>query len=193
MLGASAMLRDPRLAAERRDGLIEVQHQGADMLLALLNDVLDLSRLEAGKLVLEHRPLRLHELVAQLRTFFAPQADAKGIELTSSTSPDVPELLLGDSTRVRQIVANLVSNAIKFTVHGGVQIRLGLDGARWGRRGMARRHDACARRGRRLGRRHRARRRSKRCSSRSSRPTRRSRGDSAVRASGCRSPTNWPG
>ena len=127
MLGAGAMLRDPRLAVERRDGLIEVQQQGADMLLALVNDVLDLSRLDAGKIALEQRPVRLFDLVAQVRSFFAPQAEAKGIALTCRASSDTPELLLGDPTRIRQIVANLVANALKFTLQGGVEIRVGLD------------------------------------------------------------------
>jgi CheY-like chemotaxis protein len=98
------------------------------MLMGLVNDVLDFSKLEAGKVILERRPLHLTALVKEVQAFFAPEAAAKGIELLSTCSPDVPELALGDSTRVRQIVANLVANAIKFTPTGGVHIHLGLDG-----------------------------------------------------------------
>jgi len=98
------------------------------VLMELVNDVLDFSKLDAGKVVLERRPLHLAALVREVEAFFAPEACVKGIELVSTCSPDVPELILGDSTRIRQVVANLVANAIKFTPTGGVHVHLGLDG-----------------------------------------------------------------
>jgi signal transduction histidine kinase/CheY-like chemotaxis protein len=128
MMGATEMLREATLAPERRSRLVDVQRQSAGMLMGLVNDVLDFSKLEAGKVVLESRPLDLYSLVAQVQAFFAPQACENGVELGSSCSPDVPKSLLGDGTRIRQIVTNLVSNAIKFTPQGSVHIHLGLDG-----------------------------------------------------------------
>ena len=128
MIGATEMLRQPTLPEARRAGLADVQRQSADVLMDLVNDVLDFSKLDAGKVVLERRPLHLSALIREVEAFFAPEAFVKGIELVSTCSPDVPELILGDSTRIRQIVANLVANAIKFTPTGGVHVHLGLDG-----------------------------------------------------------------
>ena len=128
MIGATELLREPGLTETRRAGLADVQRQSAGMLMGLVNDVLDASRLDAGKVVLEHRPLGLAALVREIEAFFAPEAGQRGIELASTASPDVPELILGDGTRIRQIVTNLVANAIKFTPAGGVHIHLGLDG-----------------------------------------------------------------
>ena len=128
MLGATELLRQEAMPEDRRAGLAEVQRQSAEVLMELVNDVLDFSKLDAGKVVLERRPLHLAGLVREVEAFFAPQACAKGIELVSTCSPDVPELLLGDGTRIRQIVTNLVGNAIKFTPTGGVHVHLGLEG-----------------------------------------------------------------
>ena len=127
-IGATEMLRRPTLPEARRASLADVQRQSAEVLMDLVNDVLDFSKLDAGKVVLERRPMHLAALVREVEAFFAPEAYVKGIELVSTCSPDVPELILGDSTRIRQIVANLVANAIKFTPSGGVHIHLGLDG-----------------------------------------------------------------
>ena len=128
MIGATEMLRQPALAEARRASLADVQRQSADVLMGLVNDVLDFSKLDAGKVVLERRPLHLSALVREVEAFFAHEACAKGIELAATCSPDVPELILGDSMRIRQVLTNLVSNAIKFTPTGGVHIHLGLDG-----------------------------------------------------------------
>jgi signal transduction histidine kinase len=128
IIGATELLREPDLPAARRADLADVQRQSADMLMELVNDVLDASRLDAGKVVLEHRPLDLAALVREVEAFFAPEAYSRCIELVSTASPDVPELILGDATRIRQVVTNLVGNAIKFTPTGGVHIHLGLDG-----------------------------------------------------------------
>ncbi len=128
LIGATEMLAEPGLATDRRDLLVDVQRQSAGMLAALVNDILDFSKLEAGKVRLEQRPIDLAAMLLQIREFFAPQACDKGLELTSSASPDVPRLLLGDATRLRQIITNLVANAIKFTAQGSVHIHLGLAG-----------------------------------------------------------------
>ncbi len=128
LIGATEMLREPALASERRLLLADVQRQSAGMLMTLVNEVLDFSKLEAGKVVLESRPLSLSALVEELVAYFSPQACEKGLDLVCTCSPDVPELVLGDDTRLRQIVGNLVSNAIKFTSKGSVHVHLGLEG-----------------------------------------------------------------
>jgi signal transduction histidine kinase/ActR/RegA family two-component response regulator len=128
MIGATEMLREPALAAERRLRLVDIQRQSAAMLLAFVSDVLDFSKLEAGKVVLESRSLSLAAMIDDVLAYFGPQACEKGIELSSSRSPDVPETMLGDGTRIRQVLTNLVSNAIKFTTEGSVHVHLGLDG-----------------------------------------------------------------
>ena len=81
MIGATEMLRQPALAEARRASLLEVQRQSADVLMHLVNDVLDFSKLDAGKVVLERRPLHLAALVREIEAFFAPEAFVKGIEL----------------------------------------------------------------------------------------------------------------
>ena len=158
----------------------------------LVNDVLDFSKLDAGKVVLERRPLHLSALVREIEAFFAPEAFVKGIELVSTCSPDVPELILGDSTRIRQIVANLVANAIKFTATGGVHIHLGLDGEAPGDATPAIAACGCGSRSPTPASAS-TRRGCRSCSSPSTRPTRASAAASAAPASACRSPTTWRG
>ena len=191
MIGATEMLRQPALPEARRASLADVQRQSADVLMDLVNDVLDFSKLDAGKVVLERRPLHLAALVREVEAFFAPEAFVKGIELVSTCSPDVPEMILGDSTRIRQIVANLVANAIKFTPTGGVHIHLGLDGETPGEATPATAACGCGSRSPTPASAS-TRRGCRSCSSPSTRPTRASAAASAAPASACRSPTTWP-
>ena len=128
MIGAAEVLQQPGLDPQRRACLAEVQRQSADLLMALVNDVLDFSKLEAGKVTVERHPVGLAALVREVVELFALQAAEKGLELATSCSPDVPDVLLGDALRIRQIVTNLVSNAIKFTPRGSVHVHLGLEG-----------------------------------------------------------------
>jgi signal transduction histidine kinase/CheY-like chemotaxis protein len=130
MIGVADVLQQPGLDPQRRAALAEVQRQSAGLLMALVNDVLDFSKLEAGKVTVERHPVRLAALIREAVELFAPQAAEKGLELAASCSPDVPDVLLGDALRIRQIVANLVSNAIKFTPRGSVHVHLGLEGGR---------------------------------------------------------------
>jgi CheY-like chemotaxis protein len=127
IIGTSELLDSPRLSDEQRVQLLGLQRQSARTLLALVNDVLDFAKLDAGKLALERQPVALRELVFESNELFSVAAFAKGIELSSSCSPDVPEHWLGDPTRLRQIVNNLVGNAVKFTATGGVHIHLSLE------------------------------------------------------------------
>jgi len=94
----------------------------AEYLLAVINEILDFSKIEAGKLVIEFADLDLHKLVSEALSMFKLQADRKGIELALKIDPSVPSLVRGDSVRVRQIIINLLGNALKFTQAGSVTL-----------------------------------------------------------------------
>src|SRR5579875_970713 len=122
LLGQNA---DANLTA-RQVEYATVIHSSATDLLQLINDILDLSRVEAGRLDLHPEPFTLPGLLDDLETMFSPLAAEKGLSFTVSTSPEVPAEILSDQQRLRQILRNLLSNAIKFTEQGEV----GLDVAR---------------------------------------------------------------
>ena len=124
VIGAAELLRTGPVSDAQRAQLLALQSQSANALLALVNDVLDWSKIDVGKLVLESRPLYLRSLVFESNELFAVPAFDKGIELTSSCDQNVPRTVLGDATRILQIVNNLVSNAVKFTSRGGVHLHL---------------------------------------------------------------------
>jgi signal transduction histidine kinase len=97
----------------------------AHSLLSLLNDILDLSKIEAGKMTLEKIPFDLRVLVADCIKAHQPKAAENSVVLRAEVSPDLPGQIVGDPLRIRQIIANLVSNAVKFTEHGSVDVRVG--------------------------------------------------------------------
>lgn len=120
ILGYTQILRrDPALGEKQRDG-IRVIHESADHLLALINDVLDLSKIEAGKIDLHPADLDLISFSEGVERVFEPRARDKGILLKTALSPSLPRWVRGDEQRLRQIVYNLLSNAVKFTNRGGV-------------------------------------------------------------------------
>ncbi|MCY1648885.1 ATP-binding protein [Caulobacter sp. SL161] len=98
-----------------------LKRSGED-LMTLLNDVLDISRIEAGKLEIERQPFDLPELLSDLRALWAPAAADKGLDLVLTIAPALDAHRLGDPTRLRQILGNLISNAVKFTKSGGVAL-----------------------------------------------------------------------
>ncbi|MEW6218165.1 MAG: PAS domain S-box protein [Thermodesulfobacteriota bacterium] len=117
------------LQAEPEPGLrvpLETIHDAARLLAGTLSDVLDLSKIEAGRLELERAPFALRPLVEGILELFAPQALAKGLDLTAEVEPQVPQEVVGDSLRLNQILVNLTSNAVKFTEQGGVALRVSL-------------------------------------------------------------------
>jgi PAS domain S-box-containing protein len=119
---AQAMERD-ELSARQRDRL-EVIRQSGEALLAILNDVLDLSKIEAGKLVLEEAEFDIDQLAQGAHGTFSATAQAKGLEFDLHISPEARGAYVGDTVRVRQILYNLVSNALKFTEHGQVKVEV---------------------------------------------------------------------
>ena len=127
VIGMAELLRTTALTPEQR-GRVETIHESGQLLLTLLNDILDLSRIEAGKLEIEKRNFDLHYALKSATDLWAPAARAKGLTLDCVLSSDLPQTVEGDETRVRQIVSNLVSNAVKFTVCGSVTLAGARDG-----------------------------------------------------------------
>ncbi len=120
ILGYTQILRrDAAVAGKQREG-VSIIHQSAEHLLALINDVLDLAKIEARKLVLHPAEFDLPEFVRAIEHVFQPRARDKNLLLETAFAPDLPPVVVGDAQRLRQVVFNLLSNAIKFTRHGGV-------------------------------------------------------------------------
>ena len=126
VIGMTDLALDSELTADQRDCL-ETVKTSADSLLAVINDILDYSKIEAGKIELEVIDFNLRNCVEEALKTFAPSADEKGLELLCDIAPDLPELVAGDPGRLRQILLNLLSNAIKFTAHGEVALRVEVD------------------------------------------------------------------
>ncbi|MGA7537996.1 MAG: two-component regulator propeller domain-containing protein [Steroidobacteraceae bacterium] len=123
VLGMTALLLDTRLdQAQRR--FAEAIHRSADSLLAIVNDVLDFSKIEAGRLQLDPVECDLIEIVEQTAEMLASRAATKNIELICDTPPEGLPLLMADAVRLRQVLVNLGGNAIKFTEHGEVILRI---------------------------------------------------------------------
>ncbi|MDD0975451.1 response regulator [Pseudomonas fontis] len=122
LLGMIALSLDSPLNAEQRQQL-SIAHDSGKVLVELLNDILDLSKFDAGQLELERIPFDLGALVEDTANLLSQNA-ASSVELTCLIDPQFPALVLGDPTRVRQIVSNLLSNALKFTRFGRVDVRL---------------------------------------------------------------------
>ncbi|MGZ3376563.1 MAG: ATP-binding protein [Phenylobacterium sp.] len=129
VLGMAQALATGVLDTEQRQRL-DVIRQSGESLLAILNDVLDLSKIEAGKLELEHAEFHLEETAQGALNAFAATAQAKGLDLTLNVQPAARGVYIGDSVRVRQILYNLISNGLKFTGKGGVEVTLSRRGRR---------------------------------------------------------------
>jgi signal transduction histidine kinase/DNA-binding response OmpR family regulator len=121
VLGMTELLLDAPQPPEHRHYL-EIVKTSADALLHIINDILDFSKIEAGKLELSPHPFAVRELVADTAQMFALPAHRKGLEITYRVAPDVPELLVADAERIRQVLVNLTGNAMKFTPSGEIAI-----------------------------------------------------------------------
>ena len=121
ILGMASLLNETEQTEEQQVYTRAVE-SSARALLALIDEILDFSKIEAGKLRLSEQPFSLRACIAGALELLAPRAAEKNIALVSSISADVPELVAGDQSRVRQIVLNLVSNAVNFTNSGGVEV-----------------------------------------------------------------------
>ena len=126
VLATTELVLDTGLTTEQRE-LISACHVSGQQLLAILNDILDLSRCESGKLTLEQVPFDLHSEVISVMRLYNVIAQQKGVALNLHWSNGAPEWVRGDPTRLRQVLSNLLSNALKFTDDGSVNLRVSSD------------------------------------------------------------------
>ena len=119
VIGMLDLLHEQALPSEAH-GMLETARNSGDALLTLINDILDFSKIDAGKLTLENIDLELRPLAEEVAMLFTRQASAKGVELSCAVSNDMPQFVGGDPTRLRQIMVNLIGNAVKFTERGEV-------------------------------------------------------------------------
>ena len=126
VLGMLHLLADSPLSPEQRDQLLTAQ-SSAESLLAILNDILDFSKLEAGQMRIEATDFNLARLVDDAVALMRPVATDKGLSLVAVLGTSVPRDVVGDPTRLRQVLSNLMGNAVKFTERGGITLRVALE------------------------------------------------------------------
>ena len=127
IVGMNDLLLATELTKKQRH-FAELVHSSSESLLLLINDILDFSKIEAGKLSIESIDFDLHLLLGNIIDTFASRAQQKGLELIFDLHPDVPQWIASDPGRIRQVLNNLLGNAIKFTHHGEIVLRITLDG-----------------------------------------------------------------
>lgn len=121
VIGLTGLLLQSQLDLEQRDYLETIRNSG-NYLLLVINDILDFSKIDLGKMNLEEQPFNLRTCIEESIDLVANKASEKGIDLSFNISPDVPEIIVGDITRLRQVLVNLLNNAVKFTDKGEVTI-----------------------------------------------------------------------
>jgi PAS domain S-box-containing protein len=121
IMGFSELALDGEVSPKTRDYLAKIQ-SNTEWLLQIINDILDISKIESGKMELENIPFDMHELFESCRTLITPKAAEKGITLHFYAEPSIGKSPLGDPTRLRQVLVNLLSNAVKFTNSGTVKV-----------------------------------------------------------------------
>lgn len=121
VIGTLQLLEDTELNTEQKD-FVKTAHKSAEALLAILNDILDLSKIEAGKLQFENIAFNLRQIISDIVTLHSLKAEQQGVSLHQDIDEKLPAYIMGDPTRMRQVIVNLVSNALKFTRKGEVRI-----------------------------------------------------------------------
>ena len=121
VIGTLQLLEDTGLSDEQKD-FVQTAHKSAEALLAILNDILDLSKIEAGKLQFENIAFNLRQIISDIVILHSLKAEQQGVELRQTIDEKLPAYIMGDPTRMRQVIVNLVSNALKFTREGEVAI-----------------------------------------------------------------------
>jgi signal transduction histidine kinase/CheY-like chemotaxis protein len=125
IVGMADALLQQNLTAEQKE-YAEIVKKSSDLLLSIINDILDFSKVEAGKMMLEEIPFKISDEITLIHELFKPTADQKDIKLISHIASNVPDNIIGDPFRLRQVISNLFSNAIKFTHEGEVAINVEL-------------------------------------------------------------------
>lgn len=126
IIGFTELLLKSPLPRQQRDHLNTIR-KSSEILLTIINDILDFSKIEAGKLILDRVPFQLRDIVEEVMVMLAPAAHAKNLDLVPLVYNDVPDNVMGDPLRVKQVITNLVNNAIKFTQTGEVVLRASLE------------------------------------------------------------------
>jgi len=126
ILGMAELLGESELTADQRK-YVEIFRRAGSNLLNLINDILDLSKVESGSVTLESIDFDLHDVIARVAELVRIKAGEKGLSVACEIAPDVPRMLVGDPTRLRQIILNLLGNSMKFTETGGLSVRVHRD------------------------------------------------------------------
>jgi PAS domain S-box-containing protein len=130
ILGYTDLLGDPTQSAKQRAQHVSVVRRNGQHLMQLLSDILDLSKIEAGEMTLEQLEFNPNEMLSEVESLMRPHASGKKISLATMVSAQLPGTVISDPTRLKQILLNLVGNAVKFTHKGGVQVVAGMDAGR---------------------------------------------------------------
>ena len=126
ILGFSQLMRHDTGLSERQRQQLDIINSSGEHLLALINDVLEMSKVEAGRVSANLSVFDLHALIDEMDSLFSQRAEAKGLKLSVSRSDDVPQLVVTDENKLRQVFVNLLGNAVKFTDEGRVELRVGV-------------------------------------------------------------------
>ncbi len=123
VIGMGELLRETSLTFDQHE-LVNSMHNSATTLLELIENILDISKIEAGKLVIDSQPFDLHALITSVRYMLAPMGEKKGLHVSCTIDPETPFQLIGDQPHLRQVLINLINNAIKFTDQGTVNLHV---------------------------------------------------------------------
>jgi two-component system, sensor histidine kinase and response regulator len=126
VLGMAELLAGTTLDKRQRR-FVDSMREAAGTMMQIINDILDDSKIEAGKMDLVCEPFEVRDLVEQAAQLYAGRAESKKLELSCQVEPGVPAVVIGDALRLRQVLGNLLSNAVKYTEHGEIQVRVGID------------------------------------------------------------------
>jgi signal transduction histidine kinase len=127
VLGMLEVTLDGSLETEQRE-FVQTAHHSAGSLVRVLNDILELTKIEAGILSIAEKPFSLRECAAEVLDIFTAEARRKGLDLVLSVKEEVPKIVVGDQLRLRQVLTNLIGNAVKFTEQGKVELGIGTPG-----------------------------------------------------------------
>ena len=127
VIGMTSLLQQSNMSEDQK-GFVDTIRISGESLLGIINDILDFSKIQAGKMELEQKPFSLHNVIEETFILLSNEAKIKNLELSYLIQNNVPDILVGDVTRMRQVLVNLVSNGIKFTERGGISVEVSANG-----------------------------------------------------------------